>query len=302
MYSFSTCWNADRHTDGREMLREIRKLGFEYAELSHNTRISLVPGIIEAVESGEIKISSLHNFCPLPIGTDPAAPDTFKLSDARAQYRALAIQHTKKTIELAARLKARAVVLHLGSLNMKDYTSRLVKLAGRGLRGTRQFVCLCTEAHRVLHTKTAPAMQRVCESIKELLKHAATLGVRLVAENRESLELLPIDSDLPELFQMFPDLGYWHDTGHAQIKENIGFVHNAYQLELLKQQLVGMHIHDVEFPARDHRQPGTGTVDFAALKPAVAPQVIKVFEFSPTLTPDEVKAGIAHVKSVFGPE
>ena len=282
------------------MLREIRRLGFEYAELSHNTRISLVPGIIEAVEAGEIKISSLHNFCPLPIGTDPAAPDTFKLSDPRAQYRALAVQHTKKTIELAARLKARAVVLHLGALEIKDYTHRLVQLAGRGLRGSAQFVRLCVEANRALHSKTAAVMQRVCEGLNELLKYAETFGVKLAAENRESLDLLPADNDLPSLFQQFPQLGYWHDTGHGQIKENIGFIHNAYQLELLQQQLIGMHIHDVQFPARDHRQPGTGTVDFGALRPAVPTNVIKVFEFSSTLTPDEVKAGIAHVKSIFG--
>ena len=32
MYSFSTCWNSHRHTDGRAMLEEIRDLGFEYAE------------------------------------------------------------------------------------------------------------------------------------------------------------------------------------------------------------------------------------------------------------------------------
>ena len=35
------------------MLREIRDLGFEYAELSHGTRISLLPGVIEAVEAGD---------------------------------------------------------------------------------------------------------------------------------------------------------------------------------------------------------------------------------------------------------
>ena len=52
MYSFSTCWNSARHTDGRAMLREIRELGFEHAELSHGIRISLVPGILEAVEGG----------------------------------------------------------------------------------------------------------------------------------------------------------------------------------------------------------------------------------------------------------
>jgi len=42
MYSFSTCWNSHRHTDGRALLREIRELGFEHAELSHGTRISLM--------------------------------------------------------------------------------------------------------------------------------------------------------------------------------------------------------------------------------------------------------------------
>ena len=68
MYSFSTCWNSHRHTDGREMLEEIRDLGFEYAELRHGIRLSLVPGIMQAVEAGVIKISTLHNFCPLPIG------------------------------------------------------------------------------------------------------------------------------------------------------------------------------------------------------------------------------------------
>ena len=44
------------------MLREIRDLGFAYAELSHGIRLSLLPGILEAVDTGKIKISSLHNF------------------------------------------------------------------------------------------------------------------------------------------------------------------------------------------------------------------------------------------------
>src|SRR6185436_11973724 len=66
MYSLSSCWNSNRHSDGRAMLREIRDLGFQYAELSHGIRISLLPGVLEAVDANEIKISTLHNFCPLP--------------------------------------------------------------------------------------------------------------------------------------------------------------------------------------------------------------------------------------------
>ena len=47
--ALSTCWNSYRHSDGYAMLAEIRDMGFEYAELSHGTRIVLVPGILKAV-------------------------------------------------------------------------------------------------------------------------------------------------------------------------------------------------------------------------------------------------------------
>jgi hypothetical protein len=87
MYSFSTCWNSHRHTDGRAMLREIRELGFDHAELSHGTRISLLPGIIEAVEAGEMNISSLHNFCPLPLGVNTSAPNLYRLSAEKQAER-----------------------------------------------------------------------------------------------------------------------------------------------------------------------------------------------------------------------
>src|SRR3984957_14835033 len=112
MYSFSTCWNSHRHSDGLAMLREIRDLGFEYAELSNGIRISLVPGILEAVEAGEIKISSLHNFCPLPMGVEKASPNLYEFSDERPREHELALKHTLKTLDFAARVKARVVVLH----------------------------------------------------------------------------------------------------------------------------------------------------------------------------------------------
>src|SRR5215212_11467474 len=98
MYAFSSCWNSHRHTDGRAMLQEIQQLGFEYAELSHGTRISLMPGIIEAVEAGEMKISSLHNFCPLPIGVNHSAPNLFKFTSFDARERENAYRHSVKTI------------------------------------------------------------------------------------------------------------------------------------------------------------------------------------------------------------
>src|ERR1044071_7018421 len=136
MYSLSTCWNSHRHSDGRAMLREIRDLGFEYAELSHGTRISLLPGILEAVTAGEIKISSLHNFCPLPMGVNHSAPNLYQFSSERPRERELAERYTMKTIELAARVKAPVVVLHAGSIDMKGYTDKLLEMVERGEKET----------------------------------------------------------------------------------------------------------------------------------------------------------------------
>src|SRR5580698_4687252 len=146
MYSLSTCWNSHRHTDGRAMLREVRELGFEYAELSHGTRISLLPGILQAVDAGEIKISTVHNFCPLPMGVNHSAPNLYKFSAEKDRERENALRYTLKTLEFASRVKAQLVVLHMGSIEMKDYTDKLKEMVGRGERESPKYQKLCAEA------------------------------------------------------------------------------------------------------------------------------------------------------------
>src|SRR5580704_7087000 len=143
MYALSSCSNSKRHTDGRAMLREIRALGFEYAELSHGIRISLLPGIFEAVDAGEIKISSLHNFCPLPMGVNHAAPNLYRFSSSDRRERENAWRHSVKTIETAARVKAPAVVLHMGSIDMKEYTDRLLEMLQKGQKESAKYAALC---------------------------------------------------------------------------------------------------------------------------------------------------------------
>src|ERR1039457_4524477 len=145
MYSFSTCWNSSRHTDGRVMLREIRDLGFDYAELSHGIRMSLMPGILDAVKAGEMKISTLHNFCPLPIGVTTPSPNLYEFSSDRERERHLAVKHTLTTLDFAVRVGAPLVVLHFGSMDLKDYTGKLKTLLERGKRGTPEFHTIVSE-------------------------------------------------------------------------------------------------------------------------------------------------------------
>jgi sugar phosphate isomerase/epimerase len=286
------------------MLEEIRDLGFEYAELSHGIRLSLVPGIFDAVDGGVIKISSLHNFCPLPIGVNTAAPNIFKFTAENARERENAVRHTLKTIETAERVKAPLIVLHMGAVEMKEYTDRLMDMVKEGKKDTPKYQKLFEEAEDRRAVLSEKPMQYAYEILRKLIAEVEPRGIKLGIENREAVEEILFDNDYPFFLHEFqsPAVVYWHDTGHAQIKENLGFIDHAQHLKALQRRLYGFHIHDVEFPGRDHRAPGTGMIKFGELKPFVKPEHLKIFEFSPSLSVEEVKAGIAHIKSLWGNE
>jgi sugar phosphate isomerase/epimerase len=304
MYSFSTCWNSSRHTDGRAMLREIRDLGFDHAELSHGIRISLMPGILEAVAAGEMKISTLHNFCPLPVGVTHASPNLYEFSAEKPRDRELAVKYTLKTFEFATRVQAPLVVLHLGSMDLKDYGDKLGGMLERGEKNSPKFQKLVAEAEARREARKEKFFERTKETLRLLLPEAEKRGLKLGCENREAIEEIPLEHDFKLFFREFssPNMVYWHDTGHAQIKENLGFISHAGHLAALTDRLAGFHIHDVQFPRRDHCAPGSGMIDFAALKPFVKPEHIKVFEFSSKLPVEAARAGIAHIKKIWGEE
>lgn len=286
------------------MLREIRDLGFEYAELSHGIRISLLPGILEAVDAKEIKISTVHNFCPLPIGITQANPNIFKFTSTDARERDNAFRYTIKSLETAARVGAQLVVLHMGDIDMKDYTDKLIELVGAGQKDSPKYAKLCAEVEDKREAKKEKYYELAKEMLRRVAEQAEVRGIKLGMENREALEEIPLDHDFTFFLREFagPTVRYWHDTGHAQIKANLGFIVHAMHLENLAEHLAGLHVHDVQLPAQDHCPPGSGMIDYVALKPFVKPEHIKVFEMNPGVPAEEVLKGVAHLKSIWGPE
>ena len=299
------------------MLQEIAGLGFEYAELSHGIRVSLVPGIIEAVEAGDIKISTLHNFCPLPMGVNHAAPNIYEFSAEDRREREYALKHSFKTIDFAIRMKAKLIVIHSGSMTFKKgfwaslfgegeekFTDQLEDLLEADKAGSEEFNNLVARAMEAQEKAKREPLKRSVELLHKIANRAAEHGILLGIENREAIEEIPLDPEMGEFLGQLPGdtVRYWHDCGHGQIKENMGFINHRAHVEELANQLAGFHIHDVEFPGKDHQPPGTGMIDFAGFKDLVRPDHIKVFEMSPGLAADEVKSGVAHIKSVWGDE
>ena len=88
-------------------------------------------------DTGEIRFSSLHNFCPSPAGSPMTSIACSKFSAASAEERERAVTQTLQSIDLAGQLSASFIVLHLGQVNMNPITERLIAMlsAGFGLLG-----------------------------------------------------------------------------------------------------------------------------------------------------------------------
>ena len=292
------------------MLREMVELGFDHVELSHGVRITLVPGILRAVEEGLVKISSTHNFCPLPTGVVQAAPNLFEPSATAHQEHDQWVRHTKRSIDFAAQVKAGVLVCHLGSVSFFWFNpARDLRVylrdhldAGR-TPDDAVYQKLLAKSLVKLRKRMPPFWAQVKASIGEVLDYAAEKGVKLGFENREKFEELPIDADYEEFLASFPltaPVGYWHDTGHADIKEGMGLLVHRQHLTRMAPRLIGFHLHDVSAQGNDHQPIGSGHIDFKMISEFWRPEHRLTLEFGPRLTVDDVKASKAKVESLLG--
>src|SRR5262249_48189889 len=229
MIAFSTCWNSGRHTDGAEMLREIVDLGFDRVELGHGIRISLMPGIQQMYDKGKVKFSSLHNFCPLPLEVLSASPDCYQFSSAYRKERDRAVKQTFQTIDFAERLGAPFIIMHLGEVRMKPMTDSLIKLARRGELLSRKYIRAKIRAVEKREAASAMYLERVKDCLRRIVEYAAGKKVKFGIEGRRGYEEIPSERELPALLDELnsPQVGYWHDFGHIQIKENLAFLDHA---------------------------------------------------------------------------
>ena len=184
-------------------------------------------------EAGEVRFSSLHNFCPLPVEVMVASPDCYQFSVPSTEERERAVKQTFQTIDFAVRLNAPFVVLHLGEVKMPGITDRLIKLARTGKYFSRKYVKLKIGAVKKREQLAPVYLQRVKDCLFRIIEYAESKGVKLALESRRGYEEIPTERELPALLDELnsPQLGYWHDFGHSQIKENLGFIDHAEWLQ-----------------------------------------------------------------------
>ncbi len=307
--SLSTSWCSNRHTDGYAMLQEMAGLGFEYVELSHGIRITLVPGILRAIEEGVVKVGSAHNFCPLPTGITHAAPNLFEPSALDSREHDQWLRHTKRSIDFAAQVKARVLVCHLGSVRFFWFNpaGALARYAEHHpdmkAASDKSYQALLAKSLARLRKRMGPFWDQTKASVNEILAYAAEKKVKLGFENREKFEELPLDGDYPAFLDGLPpdaSAGYWHDTGHADIKQTMGLLDHRQHLQKMAPRLIGFHLHDVNKEGRDHQPVGSGEIDFQMVSEFWRPEHLLVIELSQRIDVEGVIASRDRVRALMG--
>ena len=256
------------------MCDEIRELGFDRIEASHGLALSMMPGIIKAVEEKRIRVEGVHNFCPAPIDVPGDAPDAYQFTSYRAERRERAMRLTQETLMVAARLEARYVVLHMGSIDLfkrRHATRPLERMARNGEVGTREYARIKGELVRKRYKLAPLYYERAREALHQLAEQAAKYNLVLGVEGRSHFEQVPGELEMPRLMEEFadnPHVMYWHDFGHIQRKHNLLLLNHDQYLKKLSPYMYGGHVNDVQWPSRDHRAPFYGgDVDFHSLLP-----------------------------------
>ncbi len=299
---FSTSWNAPRLTRVKETFFEIKKLGFLDLESSFNLSGPMIGQIKELLCDSDFKVRSVHNFCPIPEGLkrEEALPDYYSISSLNKEERDLAIRYSKRSIDTARILGAKVVILHCGRIEMQDQTRNLISFYDRGLKDTAGFRQLKEDFLRERAAISQPFLDYALDSLADLNKYAREQAVYLGVENRFYYREIPNLEEIGIILDEFEssNIFYWHDTGHAQVMENLGLAKHKDYLDLYGKVMLGIHLHNV-VGCLDHQAPVTGQFDFSVLKPYLKRETFKVIEAHQQATASDIKKSKELLESIF---
>ena len=299
--AISTRWNAGRHRTGEAMLEEILALGLDRVELGYDLRAELIPGVKALVAAGAVRVGSVHNFCPIPVGAPRPHPELYTPASPDRREREYAVTHISRTLRFAAEVGAAVVVCHSGNVDMPKYSFDLVRMAARGEQYGEAYENLKLKAQIARDKKAPRQIDHLSESLDALLPVVKETGVKLALENLPTWEAIPSELEAEQLMKRYHAAGIrlWWDIGHAQIRENLGFINAARWLRRLAPSIAGMHIHDVEPPGQDHLMPPRGKVDFQALSDFAKMDMVRVLEPAPETETEHIVRAIDYLRATW---
>ncbi len=273
--SFSTMWAKGRFSNMAKFVAKARELGFTHVEAN----ASVSPLAFTELIKTSVSISSIHSPCPAVLSPKGIPVANLSLSSIEKSERREAVDFAKKTIDLASTIGATAVIIHMGevpiNLGLEDKLRQLYK---QHLAQTKEYSRVKEQLIYQRVSKVPPFLEAARESLTELSRYSQGKRIMLGLETRFYFHEIPNIDEMEELLKETKGrrVGYWHDVGHAEVQQRLGFASHEEWLSRFEGRMIGVHLHDV-LGISDHRPPGKGDVnwDMVAKNLPRAPRQIK---------------------------
>jgi sugar phosphate isomerase/epimerase len=274
--SLSTMWAKGRFSHMAGFTAKLRELGFTHVE----PNALVTPKMLKELVEAEVPISSIHSPCPAVLSSRGSPVSSLSLSSLDASEREEAVSFARKTIDLAADVGAGAIVLHMGEVPIDlSLEHRLHKLHDGGYTQTNEYR---RTKETLIHQRISLAHSYVDaanRSLQELSRYSGQKGIILGLETRFHFNEIPNMDEMAELLGAVSEhlTGYWHDAGHAEVQQELGFSFHEEWLARFGDRMVGIHLHDIR-GISDHQAPGRGNMNWEMIARYLPPGVIRVCE------------------------
>lgn len=288
--ALSTMWGIGRFQGLADFFGAAETLGFSRFELNH----AIDSAMLDGVRLNRHRITSVHEPCPADVSAVHLKERDWLISALDEENRRQGVAAIRRSIDLAHQLGARAVIVHPGRVDIDPALEpNLVGLFQDGKSSSDEYA---RAQERLVTARAAQAkanMRSVCRSLMELADHASHRGIRLGLENRYHYQEIPLPDELDELLDLDCGevLGYWHDTGHAQVLQHLGFGTHEEWLRRFSKRIIGVHLHDV-VGVTDHLAAGRGQIEWDTVVGYLPADALRTCEFQSTNSPQEVAAGL----------
>jgi len=285
-------WAIGKFPSLADFFQAGKELGFSRFELNHGVNSTMLAGL-----SLDGAITAVHEPCPADIPTKELRRRNWLISATDEEDRRQGVLATRRSIDLAHELGAQAVIVHPGRVDIDPtLESVLVDLYKAGKSGQPEYAEAKERLAAARAARAETNLRSVRRSLVELAEYASPRGVRLGLENRYHYHEIPLSDELEELLDLGlgEAVGYWHDIGHAQVQEHLGFqAHEEWLRRFAGPQgcLVGVHLHDI-VGVKDHLAVGLGQVDWEMVAGYLPAATLRTCEFQPSNSPQQVAAGL----------
>jgi len=294
--SLSTMWAQGRFKHMAEFVEKAREFGFAQIE-AHS---SLSPEMLNEIIETAVSISSVHCPCPNSLSSNGIAVSHLSLSSTEEIERREAINYANKTIDLASKIGAKTVVLHMGEVPVNaELEEKLRRLYEEGLARSEIYVKVKEELLSERKSKAPLHLAAAMESLEELSEYGRRRGIMLGLENRVYFREIPDINEMEELLSSVEGncAGYWHDVGHAEVQQHLGFTRHEEWLRRFSEKMIGIHLHDA-LGISDHLVPGKGNVNWDTVAKYLPGAAIRTCEINQQVGEQLVEEAIPFLRKV----